>query len=274
MKLIDVLEARHDSAVKAAYIRDCSEACRLLEKTAQEKGAGFADRVGKLIELAKRPFTSPSDRLRGAVLGKVHGTILDMLHAIPKDEAARRTWMTENTIEEIEKTVSKVIDGGQAVVEKRTEQSVQPPPGMKHMSELLKLTDALKEDSKLPMRAMLGLAGAFGLGATGMAELDRITTEKAHKENFSTIMQDTNIPLSLKPRAKDMYQVLVRYAPSIAKDPVFSRDFTKNLIRHEAVDHKVVADLISAEKAYQESKGRRGEFLQAMGGLALRAGGV
>ncbi len=47
-------------------------------------------------------------------------------------------------------------------------------------------------------------------------------------------------------------------------DPLFSRDFTRMLVRREAIDHKVVADLISAEKSYKESKGQKGVFLRAI----------
>lgn len=274
MKLIEVLEENRAHAISASCMRDWNRVAASMMKVAQEKGAGLPDMIGRVVDKVRPIFMSAPDIMlrrakEKAILGLHH-----LVQSLPDDPAILRNLMTQETVQTLEKNVTKVLATGEKVVEKRLEQSIQPPEGLKKVQDILKITDQLSKDTKLPMKAMLGLAGAFGLGATAMAELERHSATKAHRENMVSIMRDSNIPLSLKPRAKEMYEVLVRYAPSIAKDAVFSKDFTKNLIRHDAVDHKVVSDLISAEKAYQESKGRRGEFLQALGGIALHAGGL
>lgn len=274
MKLLNILEEKRAHSLAAACLREVLQVEPGLKTAAAEKGAGFADRVGKLIEMVKAPFRSTTDILREGAKNTMLESLHTLIKGVPHDVDAQRRWMTESTIQKLETQVTKILGGGEKVVETKIQQVIEPPAGLKQMEQISKLRDALKDDGKLPMKAMLGLAGAFGLGATAMSEVDRLSTDKAHRDNMILIMRDSSIPLGLKPRAKEMYEILVRYAPSIAKDPVFSKDFTKNLIRHDAVDHKVVSDLVSAEKTYQESKGRRSEFLQGIGSLALKAGGI
>ncbi len=109
---------------------------------------------------------------------------------------------------------------------------------------------------------------AVGVGSIGFAAKD-VHDRLKIRSNLAAIEKDPMIPAKLKPRAREVFKVLQRYAPSLAKDPTMSRDFTRNLIRHDVIDHNVVKDLAHTEKEVQETR-KKTELLQK--GMSFAAG--
>lgn len=109
---------------------------------------------------------------------------------------------------------------------------------------------------------------AVGVGTMGFAAKDLHDRLKI-RSNLAAIEKDPMIPTNLRARAREVFKVLQRYAPSLAKDPTMSRDFTRNLIRHDAIDHNVVKDLAHTEKEVQETKSKA-QLIQK--GMSFAAG--
>ena len=109
---------------------------------------------------------------------------------------------------------------------------------------------------------------AVGVGTLGVAA-NEVHDRLKIQSNLAAIEKDPMIPANLRPRAREVFKVLQRYAPSLAKDPTMSRDFTRNLIRHDAIDHNVVKDLAHTEKEVQETS-KKIELLQK--GMSFAAG--
>lgn len=246
MRLIDLLETRYQLAIKTAMLRDYRELVWSIEKLAADEKLGGLG--GKLLEIAKKPFMrSPAENV-------LHNTSSAMFTALNQLTTEALSHMKTNVLAKN----FAMSDSGQKLLDQMGK--------LKAMAEKSQTT-------KWPLKATLGFVGGLGAVSAGMAMVDKHMVDAVHRDNLTQIQGDKNIPQNLRDRAREMYGVLVTYAPTIAKDPVFSKDFTKNLIRHDTVDHKVVADLISAEKAYKESKGRKAEFLAAIGDMALKTSG-
>ena len=287
MKLKDILEKSRADAQYTAGLKLAQQHVAALEKVAADpKLAGFKDMALKLVELVKKPFQrAPSAAMEGGLRKDIDAHI-QMLRTrfpnsnVPTPEYAKNvnSFYKDQGSTTIKDEIFKHLPGpdGKVVehlVETRHKEVMTQPEGLdtlKALNEALKVREALSpKDSKLPMKLLVGLSGAFGIGVA----MKDIHENAQHTENLQKIMTAPEIPIPLRPRAKEMFQVLKTYAPSIAKDPIFSKDFTKNLIRHDAVDQRVIGDLLSAEKAFHEAKGRRAEFMRAWGGLALQAAG-
>jgi hypothetical protein len=133
---------------------------------------------------------------------------------------------------------------------------------LKEVSEIEKQMLSPGMNKAKLMLAGMGVAGV-GLGAKEMYDRLRM------RSNLAAIEKDPEIPAALRPRAKEVFKVLQRYAPSLAMDPTVSRDFTRNLIRHQAIDHAVVKDLVHAEKEVRETKSKA-ELIQK--GMSFASG--
>jgi len=145
---------------------------------------------------------------------------------------------------------------------------VLQPTGMEEQRDLLRALEMLSpKKPKIPLHVALGVIGAAGAGTALSMGYDKYR----HRANLEAIIKDPLIPTTHKVKAQDAYRILVTYAPTIANDPIFSKDFVRGLIRHDMVDHKIVSDLIQAEKNYNESKGKKSEFLRAMAGTTMGA---
>jgi len=249
VRLIDVLETKNLLAQRAALMRDYKSAMSRLEKVAMEKTAGPA--LDKVMGLLTRPFkSSPMEQLIASAKNRELGMLKSLIDLIPNDPA------------DIRAELGKAMQPG------------AKNPIMQRFEDLQRARQGLeKSDSKLPFKAVIGLIGADAAISGGLLFVDKKLLDSKHKENLEMIAGDPQIPASLRNRAKEMYGILARYAPSVARDPVFSKDFTKNLIRHDTVDHKIIEDLTSIEKTYRESKGQKAQFINGIRDLTLKSTG-
>lgn len=179
--------------------------------------------------------------------------ILDPAGMLQRTEVLKRKVpVTTETLHEVTETVYKhelgptnreIVDNARRVLE-----TTQKPSG-----------------SKVPMGLALG-----GIGVVAaMPALDDLRTKYIHDSNKRDIANDDLIPDTHKVKAQEAFQVLATYAPSIAANPIMSRDFSRMLIRYDNFDTKLVSDLISAEKTFQESKGKKAEFLRSLSGTVF-----
>lgn len=278
MRLIDILEAESLMAKRAALMRDYKAAMSGLQKVAQDKTAGpLGEAAEKAMSFLARPFQkSPMEQLIAAAKGRELGTLKSLVDLIPHDPAQIKIELGKIP-DEIKKITERTISHPGGTVESVVEKTMKPGvknPLMQHVEDVQRIRKGLESgDSKVPYRAAMGLLVGQAAVGSGLMAIEKNRLDKAHDDNLALIAGDTQIPASLRNRAKDMYGILVRYAPSIARDSVFARDFTKNLIRHDTVDHKIIQDLTSMEKTYREAKGRKAEFLSAVGDMTLKATG-
>jgi hypothetical protein len=137
---------------------------------------------------------------------------------------------------------------------------VQSRSGQDILRQMGNLKKDLEMKPALTMKKLLGIGGIAGasLGADALYEQWR------YSKNLSEIEKDPMIPQGMRGRAKEIFKVLRRYAPSIAKDPTVSKDFSRNLVRHQAIDHAVVKDLIRSEKEYRDTKGKTSILMQGL----------
>lgn len=139
--------------------------------------------------------------------------------------------------------------------------------GAERIEEARRILETIQKPQKSKVPMGLALSGLAGLAAFPV--LEDMRTKSIHQKNLRGIVDDPMIPASHKLKAQDAFQILSTYSPSIAQDPIFSKDFVRSLIRYDSVDHKVVSDLIQAEKHFLESKGKKAEFLRSLGGTVF-----
>lgn len=275
MRLIDLLETENLMAKRASVMRDYKATIDRLQKVAEDKTAG--PMVDKVMNLLTRPFRGgPAEQLIATAKNRELAALQALLSKVPMDPVDIRQAL-DFIPEEIQKITEKTLRLPTGAVETTVEKTFKPGvknEALQNIENLQRARQGLeKGDSKLPFKAVLGLIGADAAIGAGTLYVSKKLEDKAHKETMDTIAGDPQIPASLRGRAKEMYGILARYAPSIAKDPVFAKDFTKNLIRHDTVDHKVIQDLTSMEKTYREAKGRKAEFIDSIRTVTLKSTG-
>lgn len=256
MNLVQALVEHRAQALAAGRLREQRDAGNGLRKRASEsKSAGIRDFASRLLEAIKKPFVETAEqKLMRQAREQASFNLAALLKGMPKEPAEAVAFMTAPRVRQM-KEVVRAPEGAEREL---VREQVFPPAGFEATKQLLELQQALAPQ-KVPLKAVLGLTGSV---LAGMA-LERAWTSHVHAQNLSEIMKDPAIPQTHKVKAREAYKILATYAPSIAKDPIFSRDFTRNLIRHEAIDHKIISDLILAEKAFNESRSRA-EFLKAV----------
>jgi len=269
VNLAEVLLNQRITALEAEEARDHREAQQFAKTAMQSKDAGVADWGKKLWGLVSAPFR-PSAMAKSRKM-----TAEQALHDIellrqgrpkppmePTREAMGKYYqdlhahLTKPRTQVVKETVKgeHLVEGKLVPYERVTSKQVpMKPKGLEEAQMISELQKHLPDQKRLPWQAVLGVTGALGLTIGGVEAF----TNMAQKANLKDIMKDPEIPMSLRPRARDAYTLLARYAPTISKDKTFSRDFTKNLIRHEHIDHKIVTDLINAEKVFNESKQKK-----------------
>jgi hypothetical protein len=256
VRLLDVLAANREAANLAAMNRDAKA-----EKTAAEKEAGIDDVMAYLRKGLEGAVTK--------VKGMFTPSVEQRAAKVVKDELAKRLQVLQvtsplNPMATQLKADPHFADWFQAA-------STQAGKSQLHgeVETLKSIGQGLSDASKKPGTSVKALAIMGLAGAAGASALGRLQEMHRHEANLRLIMDDPSIPTSHKQRAENAFKILANYAPSIANDPIFSKDFVRNLVRFDMIDHKIVSDLIQAEKNYLESKGRKGQFLGSMRDTAL-----
>jgi len=96
-----------------------------------------------------------------------------------------------------------------------------------------------------------GIGGALAV-AHGITTLPGLYRRMQSKKN---VLEDKDIPKAQKGQAKQYFEILDQYAPSMAENPLVAKSFVKNLLQYEQIDvgPKLVADLIKAQSEKQKS---------------------
>lgn len=232
MNLAQLLLTHHANALAAADHRDRTEKQAAIEKTA-----------AKMPGAAAKLFSN---------IGK------KVTNAFKPTQAERAQKLVGDSLSQMMLGLNNALASG----------AKPDPDRLKGVQTVTDLYKTLSEaNKKSPGKAIAGFAGVLALGAGAEKAIDNWR----HHENLVAIQKDKEIPASHRVRAVEVYNTLARYAPSIAKDPTFARDFTRLLIRHDAIDHKTVSDLINAEKMFHEAKGKRNEFLAGLASTGFKA---
>ena len=274
--LLDELAERRATALVAASFRDDRVAREDLEKVAAGKGGkavGLVSRFKRLFQpSAEKVLVQESRGARVAALEQLLGKV-------PRGQSKMKKWLKGgpqySSVQEpeVRQQVVQTAKGRQRIVQlqgnkvrhlKRENEAVKT---LKDIDDIEKSLIAPEGVSKV--KAVMTGAGVIGIGLGAKSLYDQLLLRR----NLAAIEKDPMIPASLRPRAREVFGVLKRYAPSLAKDPTVSRDFARNLVRHDAIDHATVKDLIHAEKEVQDSvKGKAQlitqgtSFVSGMGG--------
>lgn len=256
MRLLDVLAANQESARLAVLHRDARS-----EKTASTKEATPAEALDAFKKMlsggissvksffGKSPAQLAADTARKEIAKRLQ--VLQVTSKLNPGSAALKADPAYADLFEM----AAPGPGGKSVLHQEVET-------LKNISQGLDATK--KPGSSARAIAMMGLGAA-----AGAASLGRLQEMHRHSANLKLILDDPSIPASHKQRAENAFKILSNYAPSIANDPIFSKDFVRNLVRFDMIDHKIVSDLIQAEKNYLESRGRKAQFLGSMRDTAM-----
>jgi hypothetical protein len=272
----EILQHRQGVAEAAASLRFYNDTVACLNKVAEDKeAAGFGSaaleglgrirrnvlhsirHMGHATEVANQLELSQM-AIGNALKSHFHNTFPAPAAGASRDELASYAKRVSEyvamptTIE----TVEKAWNPGSKEFEIKGKRTV-PAASMgsatlKSMGEVQKTL----EPKRTGMNTVLGIVAGGGF-AGGLVK------EKffhGHKKNLDTILADPQIPKSHHGRAKAVFEMVAKYAPSIASDPTVSKDVTKNLIRYDTIDHKTVKDLMDAERIFTEVHGRKAQF--------------
>lgn len=137
-----------------------------------------------------------------------------------------------------------------------------------------KLKDpAAKLESADFLRMSLPLLGITGTVAAGKEVAEKVQQGRQIGKSFDRIMEDPEIQSAERGKPEELFNTLKQYAPSIAKDPLISASFVKGMLQFGTVDHSVVQDLMTSERAYRELQGKGKPFttLQAVKNISWLA---
>lgn len=252
MRLLDVLAANRELANAAGGFRDLREKkASTKEATPAQAWAHLKGLVGGAAKKVTGLFTPTAEELVARAAKQEMAQRLQVLQATSPIGGAIPTPATQPLFD----YATKSLPGGRTQLGQEVEALKSIAQGM--------------GDGKKPGATARTLAVmALGAGSAGTA-LGTFMEKHRHQANLELIIKDPSIPVSHKQKAENAFSILATYAPSIANDPIFSKDFVRNLVRFDMIDHKVVADLIQAEKNFLETKGKKAMFLGSMRDTAL-----
>lgn len=270
MRLLDALAVSRAHAESAVKFRDAGT-----QKNAADKQADLAAAMAHMRGLLKNVgskvtgFFSASASERAAEMAKKE--LVRRLEIAQLTSPISQKSMGSFINSQIEKNVpaAEAMEEWGKVVSDYA--STVLPGGRTKLQQEAELFKSIGQglENKKPTTSMKTMAVMALGGGTAASILGNLAEKHRHEANLRLVMDDPNIPASHKVKAQNAFQILANYAPSIANDPIFSKDFVRNLVRFDMIDHKIVSDLILAEKNFLESKGKRSSFMGSMRDTAM-----
>lgn len=174
------------------------------------------------------------------------------------------------------KAITPAMYGAEAVgstkrYKKQIQQQTQPdpaghapgaPPPMKKISARQRMTEILEKNAGVAPPKMLGTAVGMGLALTGvglatrgtLAGVSALHTKFKAERMFSELV-GRYPEIRRHPRAREYFDMIVAYAPSLLKHPTAIGDFLRRQLEYPSSSIEFVRQLADLEKTVASTPG-------------------
>jgi hypothetical protein len=105
---------------------------------------------------------------------------------------------------------------------------------------------------------LLGLAGLVAIGTTGakvgLGALSDIKLKKEVQESYSKMFAEYPELREAKPRATKFFNMMARFAPVLASNPIVAGTWVKGTMDRNLVDPHSIQQLIEAQKEWEHTR--------------------